>query len=176
MSLAGCIALLACALVSIGAIGQGGAITVASASDRSPQSSRMIQGPVRAQVLRVVDGDTIRVRAQIWIGQHIEVSVRLAKVDAAELNSRCREARRLAFAAKSHVHGLLAGTVVQLHDVRSGKYAGRVVADVVDREGRSVSRTLLDAGLAVPMSGTHANRRNRFCAKKIASARRERRN
>ena len=42
------------------------------------------KGPVAATVERVIDGDTIEVKAQIWIDQELRVAVRLAGVDAPE--------------------------------------------------------------------------------------------
>ena len=48
---------------------------VAMAADTLP-------GPIQAEVLRVIDGDTIEVRAKIWLDQYIETNVRLAGLDA----------------------------------------------------------------------------------------------
>mgnify|MGYP001996263084 CR=1 FL=1 len=48
---------------------------VAFAADTLP-------GPIQAEVIRVIDGDTIEVRAEIWLGQYIETNVRLAGMDA----------------------------------------------------------------------------------------------
>ena len=53
--------------------------TMASAEDVLP-------GPIPATIERVVDGDTIDVRARIWLGQEIVVRVRLAGLDAPELS------------------------------------------------------------------------------------------
>ncbi|MEL7029946.1 MAG: nuclease, partial [Pseudomonadota bacterium] len=43
-----------------------------------------LDGPVPAQVERVIDGDTIAVRALIWLDHEISVRVRLAGIDAPE--------------------------------------------------------------------------------------------
>ena len=45
-----------------------------------------LAGPVPATVERVIDGDTLVVRARIWHGQEIIVRVRLANVDTPELS------------------------------------------------------------------------------------------
>ena len=45
-----------------------------------------LAGPVPADVIRVIDGDTIRVRARVWLDQTVDVSVRLAGIDAPELS------------------------------------------------------------------------------------------
>ena len=113
-------------------------------------SGKRISGPIEARVMRVIDGDTIAVRAMIWPGQHINVSVRLAGIDAPELRSKCRDQRNRAWRARNHLHSMIAGTTVTLHDIRHGKYAGRVVAEVQTQEGVGVSVELLKAGLASP--------------------------
>lgn len=45
-----------------------------------------IAGPVAAEVIRVIDGDTILVAAKPWPQQTMEVYVRLRGIDAPELN------------------------------------------------------------------------------------------
>src|SRR5690348_9703714 len=61
-----------------------------------------LAGPVTAIVDRVVDGDTIQVRAQIWLGQSLTVRVRIEGVDAPELEARCPEERRMAEKARDY--------------------------------------------------------------------------
>lgn len=130
------------ALCIAGTCGVGS--TPAGAADRA---GRLV-GPVEARVMRIIDGDTIVVRAAIWPGQHIDVSVRLAGIDAPELRSRCPEQRNRAWQARNRLHNMIAGTIVHLHDVRHGKYAGRVVARVQTRDGVKLSAELVKAGLA----------------------------
>lgn len=65
-------------------------------------------GPVSAVVERVVDGDTVDVRAHIWLGQTLTVRVRIDGVDAPETRSDCADERRLAAAARDYLaHRLL---------------------------------------------------------------------
>ena len=40
------------------------------------QAKDVLAGPVPAEVVRVVDGDTLLVRAEIWLGQTVEVDGR----------------------------------------------------------------------------------------------------
>ena len=42
----------------------------------------VLAGPVPAVVEDVIDGDSLKVRAHIWLGQDVAVHVRLAGVDA----------------------------------------------------------------------------------------------
>lgn len=109
-----------------------------------------IEGPVAATVERVVDGDTVRVTARIWVGHSVSVSVRLAGVDAPELyRPRCAAEKDRAREAKTFVEGLLGAGEVMLLDVVNDKYGGRVVARVETPEGADVGAALLEEGLAV---------------------------
>jgi micrococcal nuclease len=112
-----------------------------------------LEGPVPAIVTRVIDGDTIEVRAQIWLEQEILVKVRLAGVDAPELNAACEEARRTAQQARDFVVQEIGGARVTLVSIKGDKYFGRVVGHVMTPKGEDLSSLLLAAGLAVPYSG-----------------------
>lgn len=107
-----------------------------------------LEGPIPAQVVRVVDGDTILVRAHIWLGQEVETSVRLAGTDTPEMKARCGAERDKAEAARAFLASRLDGTVVQLRDVLTDKYGGRVRALVIDASGADVSLELIKLGLA----------------------------
>ena len=117
---------------------------------------------IPAHVVRVVDGDTIEVRASIWPGHEVRVLVRLHGIDAPELNGRCPAERLKAAAARQLVRRLTRGRAVTLHGVRHGKYAGRVVARVtagrvtagrVTARADDLATALLAAGLARPYAG-----------------------
>lgn len=109
-----------------------------------------LPGPIPAEVVRVVDGDTIRVRARIWVDQEVNVAVRLAGIDAPEIyRPKCDAEKVKARAAKDAVAGQV-GTQVFLREVRNGKYAGRVVADAVLSDGESLSERLIAQGHAIP--------------------------
>jgi endonuclease YncB( thermonuclease family) len=121
-----------------------------------------LAGPVAAIVARVIDGDTIEVRAAIWLGQTLIVRVRIDGVDAPELESRCPEERKLALTARDFLAGRLEGAPVKLTRVVYDKYGGRVRADVTDATG-DIGQALLAAGLARPY---HGERRETWCAPK----------
>lgn len=111
---------------------------------------RTIEGPVHARTLRVIDGDTILVRANIWLGQHITVMVRLAGIDAPELNSRNGRARERGYIAHTALQNLVEGRELSLRNIRRGKYAGRVIAEVYLSDGTNISSHMLEQGLADP--------------------------
>ncbi len=117
------------------------------------ESRSAIAGPVRAHLVRVVDGDTVEVLARIWPDHYVETLVRLAGIDAPELRGRCAEEIALAERAKARLAALLAGSRLLLVDIHYGKYAGRVVARVLTEDGRDVAETLLAEKLARPYAG-----------------------
>ncbi len=119
-----------------------------------------LPGPVRADVIAVYDGDTLIVRARIWLGQVVNTKVRLAGVDAPELRGRCAREKRMALAARSFVKRKLVAGGVTLRDIRFGKYAGRVLARVITAEGEDLGKALLAAGHARPYRG---GRRGGWC-------------
>lgn len=103
----------------------------------------------RAQVLRVVDGDTLHARVTVWPGHVVETRVRLAGVDAPELRGRCRAEKAQAISARRALMAQIDGRDVVLVHVRADKYFGRVVAEV-QADGRNVGAALVAAGHARP--------------------------
>jgi endonuclease YncB( thermonuclease family) len=113
----------------------------------------VVPGPVPALVIEVVDGDTITVRARIWVGQDVETKVRLSDVDTPETNGRCGRERELAAHARAFVIETIGDDPVKLIDVHYGKYAGRVVAHVETAAGDDLAVLLIAAGLGRPYHG-----------------------
>ncbi|MDA1090456.1 MAG: thermonuclease family protein [Proteobacteria bacterium] len=112
-----------------------------------------VTGPISARVLRVIDGDTIVVRARIWLGQDIDTQVRLDGVDAPELKGKCVQERLLAEKARDLIRFHVATGVVVLRKIKYGKYAGRVVARVDSTDGEELSQLLIRAGLGRAYDG-----------------------
>lgn len=116
----------------------------------SSGSPPKLDGPVLARIDRVVDGDTVRVSAQVWIDQSIDVAVRVADIDAPELfRPKCRVEQAKARAAKAFVADFVALGPVRLYDIRPDKYSGRVVARIENGEGRDLGAALAAAAHAV---------------------------
>ena len=125
-------------------------ITVPGVAPGLPES---VPGPVQARVLRVIDGDTIVVRARIWLGQDIDTQVRLDGVDTPEIKGKCEHERRLAVRARDLILTRSVAGVVVLSEIHYGKYAGRVVARVRTPDGGDFSTALLEAGLGWAYEG-----------------------
>lgn len=124
------------------------------------ESRRVIDGPVQAHLVRVVDGDTIEVLARIWPDHYVETLVRLAGIDAPELRGRCAAETALAQRARARLADLVAGARLRLVEVHYGKYAGRVVARVLTEDGRDVAAILLAEKLVRAYAG---GRRESWC-------------
>lgn len=138
----------------LGCVMLAGLVLIAPALAHSPGAERapgtervqerVLPGPVRATVLDATDGDTLRVRARIWLGIDLDVRVRLSGIDAPELRGRCAAEREAALAARDLLARRLVGASVLLRDIRHDKYGGRVVARVEGPDGRDVSAALLE--------------------------------
>jgi len=138
-------------------------------------AAQILRGPFPADIITVIDGDTIHARIFIWLDLFVHVKVRLQGVDTPEINGKCLQERELAQQAKAFAETWLAKShasparpsnkrkiidkAVVLINVQYGKYAGRVVADIQNRQGESLSAALIKAGLARPY-GTPA----KWCA------------
>ncbi|MBU6475855.1 MAG: thermonuclease family protein [Alphaproteobacteria bacterium] len=115
----------------------------------------VIKGPMTVRVIRVIDGDTVVVRAHVWIGQDIDTSVRLDGMDAPEMHAHCTSERAMAQSAKNAVVGLLRNNRMVISDIRLDKYAGRVLAHAETTGGLDIGRTMIAKGLARPYYGGH---------------------
>lgn len=113
-----------------------------------------LAGPTPATVERVIDGDTIEVRAEIWLGQEIEVSVRVDGVDAPELfRPRCAAEKAAAEDARAFVESFFADRRASLTDIHHDKFAGRVLARVENSAGADLGTALLASGHAKVYGG-----------------------
>ena len=111
-----------------------------------------IPGPVRAELVRIVDADTLAVRARVWPGHVVETYVRLASADAPEVfRPGCAAEHEAARRASAFVGALIeVGDRVDLYQVRLGSFAGRVIAELHLADGRDLSALLIEAGHAAP--------------------------
>ncbi|MDD9842176.1 MAG: thermonuclease family protein [Alphaproteobacteria bacterium] len=134
------------------------------------QAAQILRGPFPAEIITVIDGDTIQARIFIWLDLFVNVKVRLQGVDTPEINGKCGRERELAQQAKTFAETWLTESrthpnrasdkqnrskkiidkAVVLINVQYGKYAGRVVADIQNRQGETLSAALIEAGLAQP--------------------------
>jgi endonuclease YncB( thermonuclease family) len=119
----------------------------ASPMEPASEPPVVLRAQHRAEVLRVLDGDTFEARVQIWPGIAVTTRVRLRGIDAPELRARCQEERVKAEAARDALSAMLADGPIGIRQVTLDKYGGRVVADAATRATPDVSAALLAAGL-----------------------------
>ena len=128
------------------------------ATSSAPEASDMTFHPAlqpsmgyAAEVLHVLDGDTLELRIAVFPGHDIVARVRLARIDAPEL--ACAGDRRAAETARRALRSLTEGQRLILRDPKPDKYYGRVVADLVTADGVDLSDRLVADGHAVPYGG-----------------------
>jgi micrococcal nuclease len=131
----------------------GGAVTFDMPKTRP--TSDVVKGPVRAHVVRLGDGDTAGMLAEIWPGNYVIINVRFGEIDTPEKGGRakCPEEAALAAKASAETARLIGDKDVLLYDIQYEKYGGRVLADVRTVEGVSAAQNLIDKKLARPYDG-----------------------
>jgi micrococcal nuclease len=133
---------------------------------QSVPSSSPVESPAHPQavipveVIRVIDGDTIEVKAHVWLDQMIITRVRLRSIDAPEMRAKCPEEARRAAASQEALIALLHGGRAYLTSLARDKYGGRVLGELLTLDGHTVSQTMLTSGHARPYAG---GRRQGWC-------------
>ncbi|MEX1154520.1 thermonuclease family protein [Parvibaculum sp.] len=112
-----------------------------------------LAGPVEAEVVRVIDGDSLVVRARIWLGQTVETHVRLSGIDTPELRGKCVEERDRAAAARAALAALLGTGKVALSDIEADKFGGRVRARLASGAHDDVAQAMIAGGHARAYEG-----------------------
>lgn len=161
--------LLFLALVSAGCPGRAGAAELGTPSPALSASARRLPGPLAADLLRIIDGDTFEARIRIWFGQDVTVLVRIAGIDAPELAGGCEAERVKAERAGQELASLLLSGRIVLRDLTLDKYGGRVVARVFIEDDAAHPRHPATDAAAVMLAGGHVRpyagkRRAGWCA------------
>lgn len=132
----------------------GAAVAVAATLVPAAVTARdVLSGPYRAKVERVVDGDTLAARVTVWLGQEIEVLVRVRGIDAPELRGDCDSEELRAAEATAALAGLVGDGVVTLTAIEGDKFFGRVLANVATAEGDDAGTALLAGGFVRAYDG-----------------------
>ena len=131
------------------------------AVERLPSSPPpIVPGAHPADLVRVIDGDTLEAQVHVWPGMTITTRVRLRGIDAPELRAHCGREQTAAQAARDALATLTAGGHLFVSQIGPDKYGGRVVASVATARGEDVSAALLQAGLVRRYGG---GRRASWC-------------
>jgi len=104
----------------------------------------------QAQVLRIIDGDTLEIDQSDHVQDHSATRIRLCGIDCPETAKHDRIAEPWAQQAiefaRNQVNGYVVTLTLESHRTRD-KF-GRLLAHVELEDGRNLNETLLDAGLA----------------------------
>ncbi|MBX9827326.1 MAG: thermonuclease family protein [Xanthobacteraceae bacterium] len=141
------------------AVSRGSAQPAEPVATKSADASPVRLGH-RAEVVRVVDGDTFDARVHLWPGLDITTRVRLRGIDAPEMKARCGDERAQAEAARHALAAILDQGEVGIARITLDKYGGRVVADAFTQATPDVSAALLGSGAVRRYSG---GRRDGWC-------------
>ena len=116
-------------------------------------------GPYDADLMRVIDGDTIELSVELWPGLTQRSSIRLVGVNAPEKRTRLFCEKTAGIAATEFTRSFVENGAITVTDVRNGKFAGRVLGNVFV-DGKSLSDALLASGHARVYGG---GRRQPWC-------------
>lgn len=112
----------------------------------------------QAEVIKVIDGDSIHLQVEIWPGLTQKINLRLDGVNTPELRgSDCEKAAGRI--AKGFTEAFVSGGTVTLSDVSLGKYAGRALGKI-SVDGDDLGEALLKAGYAREY---HGGKREPWC-------------
>ena len=107
-------------------------------------------GTYRAEIIRVIDGDTIEARIFIFPQLEAVYKVRLANIDTPELNGKCLAEKQRAKQAKIYLEELLPPkSEVTLHIKHKLDSFGRIVAQLHHETQGSISELLLKNNHAI---------------------------
>ena len=106
------------------------------------------------------DGDTLRITMPGLPLELSEMLVRVTGVDTPEIRGKCEAEKTRAIQARDFViRSLAEARSVSFCNPKWGKYAGRVLADVMV-DGKSLAAILIERGLGRPYGG---GRRKGWC-------------
>jgi endonuclease YncB( thermonuclease family) len=122
----------------------------------------VLSGPIHADLIEIIDGDTLKARATIWLGQEVVINVRIAGIDTPEKGGRakCTTEKTRGEKATAFLAEFVGEGPITLTNVQYGKYAGRVMADVANGDREDAGTALIESGFARIYRG---GKRARWC-------------
>ena len=128
----------------------GGLSLVFDAGHTSVHAAEILPGPYPAEIVRVIDGDTVEARVHVWLGLDQTVRLRIRDIDAPEMHGHCPGEREAAAAARDFLTELLGTEALSLTRIAFDKYGGRVDAAIHLPSGKDVAAAMLAAHHARP--------------------------
>lgn len=119
----------------------------------------MAYGPYEADLVRVIDGDTLELDVRIWPGMSQRINMRVDGINTPEKRTRDACEKEAGIAASAYAEDLVSRGGITVDEIHLGKYAGRVLGRVfvgpVD-----FGQAMISAGHARPY---HGERRGPWC-------------
>ena len=127
----------------------------------TPAAAAVVYGPYRANVVRVIDGDTVKMQLAISPGLTKTINVRVDGVNTPEKRTRDKCEKTAGLAASAYVEQWLTNAaIITVRDVRNGKYAGRWLGSI-SADGNDLATALIASGHGRPY---HGGKRESWCA------------
>ena len=109
-------------------------------------------GPYDADLVRVLDGDTVQVDVRLWPGLAQRINLRVNGIDTPEKRTRNLCEKEKGLAATAYAEQMLAGAELTIDQIALGKYAGRVLGALYV-DGVDFGAAMIEAGHARPYDG-----------------------
>ena len=109
----------------------------------------------RANIERVVDGDTIDVTLDLGFELHMKARIRFVGINAPESRTRDLVEKQKGLEAKRFVEDWIGNTeslIVETHLDKKGKF-GRILGNILNGEGASLNDEMVSLGHATPYDG-----------------------
>ena len=114
----------------------------------------MIFYQYKAKVIKIVDGDTVVANIDMGFDTYVQKYVRLALINAPELNSSDPEVRVKAQKAKSYLEQILPiGSEFYLDSRKLDPYRRPIAVIVLPGKDKTVNALMLESGNSVPYKG-----------------------
>ncbi|MDO8607886.1 MAG: hypothetical protein Q7R40_15225 [Phaeospirillum sp.] len=113
----------------------------------APAHAETLAGPYAAEIVRVIDGDTVEARIRVWLGLDQTIHIRIRDIDAPEMKGDCPDAAQ---ASRDALARLLGSGPITITNIKHDKYGGRVDGALALADGRDVGTEMLRLGHAVP--------------------------
>ena len=111
----------------------------------------------KGRVIKVYDGDTVTISARIYVTETqttklFRFNVRLRGIDSPEIKTKHETERKLGIEARDGLRAFILNEIVTLANVDYDKY-GRILADIITKNGTNVSDWMLSNDYAVKYNG-----------------------
>lgn len=106
-----------------------------------------------AEVLRIIDGDTVEVSLDFGFQLRQRVSLRLAGINTLELHDKDPKKRAKANMARDYVDSMIGGKSIITETIKPKDKYSRYLCNVYLEDGRCLNQLLIDNGMAQPWDG-----------------------